>query len=139
MESYFFPGDATHGQAFIHLADLGGCFRSVVRLRTELAPCQTFVIGEQDVMSYMQLQEELGKMIHLKEWPAIRIPKSAAKAGAWVKDKLADAEHAPFIKPWMIDLADDHYAANIAQYRSQAGLGTASPSAGHSPSHDRIP
>ena len=66
-------------------------------------------------MSYEELQEELGKLIHGREWTSIRIPKTVAKAGAWVEEKLAhDEQHKPFIKPWMIDLADDHYAVMIA-------------------------
>jgi len=65
------------------------------------------------------LQEELGKHIHGKEWPAIRIPKVAAKAGAWVKDKLSGDEHSPFIKPWMVDLADQNYPVSVRQARAK--------------------
>ncbi len=43
-----------------------------------------------------------------------------AKTGAWVQDALPLAEE-PFIKPWMIDLADDHYALDIT--RAQEILG----------------
>ena len=37
-----------------------------------------------------------------------------AKTGAWVQDTLPLGEE-PFIKPWMIDLADDHYALDITR------------------------
>lgn len=33
LESYFFPGDASHGQAFVHLDDLIDCFQRVVAHR----------------------------------------------------------------------------------------------------------
>ena len=36
-----------------------------------------------------------------------------------VKDKLADVDDPPFIKPWMIDLADAHYAANITHAQTK--------------------
>src|SRR5687768_15040855 len=36
LESYFFPGDSSHGQAFIHLEDLVTCLQKVVELRHEL-------------------------------------------------------------------------------------------------------
>lgn len=122
LESYFFPGDKTHGQAFIHLDDLNGCFRAAVEHRQSLGPYEVFVIGEEDVMSYEELQDDLGELIHDKEWPAIRIPKTAAKAGAWVKGKLAsDEDDAPFIKPWMIDLADQNYPVSIQQAREKLG------------------
>lgn len=122
LESYFFPGDKSSGQAFIHLDDLVACFRRVIECRKELSEYQIFVIGEEDVMNYQELQEELGTMIHGNEWPAIRIPKTAAKAGAWIKDKLAsDEEDAPFIKPWMVDLADQNYPVSIKRARDKLG------------------
>lgn len=120
LESYFFPGDKTHGQSFIHLDDLAKCVQQAIQRRQELAPYEVLLIGEEDVMSYEELQDEIGKLIHDKEWPAIRIPKAAAKAGAWMKDKLAGSdEDGPFIKPWMIDLADQNYPVNIQRARRE--------------------
>jgi nucleoside-diphosphate-sugar epimerase len=39
-----------------------------------------------------------------------------AKAGAWVLEKLPGAD--PFIKSWMIDRANDHYALDITRARN---------------------
>jgi nucleoside-diphosphate-sugar epimerase len=118
LEGFVFPGDKHHGQAFIHIDDLIACFRQAIKCRHHLIPHEIFLIGDEDVMSYAELQEELGTMIHGKKWPTIRIPKVIAKAGAWAKDKLAGGEvEASFIKPWMIDLADQHYPVNIMRAR----------------------
>lgn len=118
MESYFFPGDKTHGQSFIHLDDAVQSIRSAIVQRDKLGDHELFVIGEEDVMSYEQLQDRLGELIHADEWPTIRIPKPLAKAGAWIKDKLASSEEdAPFIKPWMIELADQNYPVSIDRAR----------------------
>ena len=113
LESYFFPGDADHGQPFIHLDDLVGCVERVIEQRRQLGEEELFLLAEPDVMSYADLQERLGELIHGQEWPTIRIPKVVAKTGAWVKEKLAGEEDGAFIKPWMIDLADDHYPVAI--------------------------
>lgn len=121
LESYFFPGKKTCGQAFVHLDDLVSCFRAVVDRRGDLPGHSMFLIGEEDVMSYEELQEDIGRYLHGREWPAIRIPKAAAKAGAWVKEKLAGDDDAPFIKPWMIDLADQNYPINVRRAREQLG------------------
>lgn len=122
LESYFFPGDKTHGQSFIHLSDLVDCVRLSVERRKQLPSREVLVIGEGDVMSYEELQETIGELIYGHEWPTIRIPKAAAKAGAWIKDKLASSEReAPFIKPWMIDLADQNYPVNVRFARKQLG------------------
>lgn len=106
LEGYLFPGDPSHGQSFVHLADLIDCFVKTVQCRHDLGEKEIFLIGEPDILSYEDLQERLGKLIHGEEWPTIPIPKLAAKAGAWVRQKVPGQES--FIKPWMIDLADDH-------------------------------
>lgn len=122
LESYFFPGDKSCGQAFVHIDDLINCFRHVIDQRGELSPHEIFVIGEEDVMSYQELQQEMGTLIHGKEWPAVKIPKTVAKLGAWAKEQMAAKEEdAPFIKPWMIDLADQNYPVDIHRARTQLG------------------
>lgn len=121
LESFFFPGDATRGQAFVHLDDLVDCIRLTIANRHGLGPYEVFLIAEPDVMSYDDLQEQLGELIHGREWPTIRLPKTVAKAGAWVQDKLAGEAGEAFIKPWMIDLADDHYPIAIEHARRTLG------------------
>ena len=119
LESYFFPGDSDHGQAFVHLADLISCLQRVVELRSELKN-EIFLIAEPDVMSYAELQDQIGELLHHKEWPTIRIPKVMAKAGAWAQEKMGGDEKT-FIKPWMVDLADAHYPVAIGHARERLG------------------
>lgn len=120
LESYFFPGDASRGQAFVHLDDLIDCFQKVVAKRHQLEQQETFLIAEPDVMSYAELQETLGELLHGEEWPTIRIPKVVAKVGAWVQEKV-EGEEETFIKPWMVDLADAHYPVAIGRAREKLG------------------
>ncbi|HUE83429.1 MAG TPA: NAD(P)-dependent oxidoreductase [Pyrinomonadaceae bacterium] len=119
LESYFFPGDSDHGQAFVHLADLISCLQRVVDLRSELKN-EIFLIAEPDVMSYAELQDQIGELLHHKEWPTIRIPKVMAKAGAWAQEKMGGDEKT-FIKPWMVGLADAHYPVAIGHARERLG------------------
>lgn len=115
LESYVFPGDQTHGQPYVHLDDVVRCLRLTVASRNELGEREVFLIAEPEVMSHDELQETLGELIHGREWPTIRIPKTVAKAGAWLKEHVLGEEM--FIKPWMVDLADDHYAVAIDKAR----------------------
>ncbi|MCA9108530.1 MAG: NAD(P)-dependent oxidoreductase [Planctomycetaceae bacterium] len=117
LESHVFPGNTSHGQALVHLDDLANCFQKVVEHRKRLGGQDVFLIAEPDVMSYGELQDRIGELIHGTEWRTVRVPKVVAKAGAYIQEKLADEDDQPFIKPWMIDLADAHYAANIAHAR----------------------
>jgi nucleoside-diphosphate-sugar epimerase len=119
LESYFFPGDADHGQAFIHLHDLIDCFLKVVERRDLLASEELFLIAEPDVMSYAELQDQIGELIHGAEWPTIRIPKVVAKAGAWAQEKVLGQD--TFIKPWMVDLADTHYPVDVELAQERLG------------------
>jgi hypothetical protein len=67
------------------------------------------------------MQDRLGRLIHGRDWPTIRIPKVVAKAGAWAREKMAGEEEKTFIKPWMVDLADDHYPVVIDRARERLG------------------
>ncbi|MEW4453452.1 NAD(P)-dependent oxidoreductase [Bremerella sp. JC817] len=122
MESYFFPGNEKCGQSFVHLDDLAECIVSAVDRRNQLPPWKTLLIGEEDVMSYAELQEAIGRNLHGQEWPTIRIPAFVAKAGAWVKLRMASSkEDEPFIKPWMVDLADQNYPIDTTEAQQCLG------------------
>jgi len=115
--SHVFPGDLSHGQAFVHLEDVVGAFKQLVARRAELPLGETLLAGEPETMSYGQLQSELGRLIHGEEWTTESIPKAIAKAGAWLEEHVPGEE--PFIKPWMIDIADDHFELDISRAREQ--------------------
>lgn len=121
LESYVFPGDKSRGQALVHLDDLAECIARVIVRRGELQDEEMFLVAEPDVMSYDELQDQIGELIHGSEWPTMRIPKVLAKAGAYVQEKFSSEDDAPFIKPWMIDLADDHYPVSIERARTRLG------------------
>lgn len=70
-------------------------------------------------MTYGELQRALGKLLHDEDWVTRSIPKAAAKAGAWVENKVF-GEHT-FIRPWMVDTADEHYALDLTRARDCLG------------------
>jgi nucleoside-diphosphate-sugar epimerase len=119
LTSKVFPGDVSHGQAFVHRDDVVEAIATTVERRHRLGADETFVIGEPETLSYDQLQRAFGRLIHDEAWETRPIPKALAKAGAWVEDQVPGEE--PFIKPWMIDLADDHYALDITRARTVLG------------------
>ncbi len=111
--SHFFPGHPAHGQAFLHLDDLVEVFARLVTRRNQLAPELPLLVGEPETLSYDELQHTFGRLIHGEEWETIQVPEKIAEAGAWLQDQLPGEE--PFIKPAMIELADDHYALDISK------------------------
>jgi nucleoside-diphosphate-sugar epimerase len=117
--SHVFPGDSSRGQAFVSLEDTVAAFQQLVMRRAELPPGETLLIGEPDTPSYDELQRELGRLLHGEEWTTNSIPKALAKVGAWLEQHVPGEE--PFIKPWMIDIADDHFELDISRARQQLG------------------
>jgi nucleoside-diphosphate-sugar epimerase len=120
LVSRVFPGDTSHGQSFIHLDDLADVLDRLVERRVDLSPEQVLLVGEPETLSYDELQRAFGRLIHEEEWQTKEIPKAFAKTGAWFQDHMPFGEE-PFIKPWMIDLADDHFELDISRARTLLG------------------
>ncbi len=120
LTSHVYPADTLRGQSFVHLNDLLDAVLRVIERRATLPPETALLVGEPETMSYEELQKMLGLLIHGEEWNTFRVPAAVAKAGAWVQDHLPFGPE-PFIKPWMIDRAADHYELNIARARQILG------------------
>ena len=116
LESKLFPGDLSHGASFLHLDDLADAIFLCVQKRAELPPESIFLLGEEETMSYDALQKEISKLLTGKEMTTLRIPKSFAKFAAWMQNRLPFMKKT-FIKPWMIDLADENYTLDISRIK----------------------
>jgi nucleoside-diphosphate-sugar epimerase/uncharacterized membrane protein len=116
---HIYSGDLTHGAAFVHMEDMIEALVLAVERRKELPQVTTLLIGEPETLSYDELQRAISYQLHGKECRTYRIPKSLAKFGAWLQNLLPGVD--PFIKPWMIDLSDDHYALDISRARRLLG------------------
>lgn len=120
FESKVFPGDLCAGAPFLHLDDMGDvvavCFEKRKQLPNEL----TVLIGEEEALSYNQLQREISKLLFGKEMTTIRIPKWVAKIGAKSQNCLPFMKKT-FIKPWMIDIADSNYALDLSRTKQYLG------------------
>ena len=123
IQGYFYSGDTDVGQSMLHRDDMLEAFRRTVDRRAELPRETALLIGEPAALGYDALQDEIGYLIHGREdWPTLRIPKPLAAAGAWAQEKLEpvipdaiDGGEEPFVKPFMVRMADDHYALDISR------------------------
>jgi nucleoside-diphosphate-sugar epimerase len=120
--SRLYSGSTSHGQSFLHLDDLVDAIALVVERRAQLPPELPILLGEPEALSYDELQHTFARLIHGDDWETLEVPAQLApltKAGAWLMEQLPGAD--PFIKPWMIDRANDHYALDITRARNLLG------------------
>lgn len=114
LSSHFFPGDSSKGQAFLHLDDLVDAIDKLAGKRKEMPPQTVLLLGEPLTMTYDELQDQIGKLLYGHEWDSLKVPSWFAKFGAWIQQHTPFMRE-PFIKPWMIDFADDHYELDISR------------------------
>ncbi|WP_304053839.1 vitamin K epoxide reductase family protein [Nitrosomonas communis] len=125
FKSHLYAGDLMAGQAFLHKEDMVDLFVRVVDRRKQLPKANIMLAGEPEVMGYRELQNRIGHLIFgKKEWQTIDIPEFVAKSGAWLEEQAEpiipdaiDQGKKPFIKPFMIDLASDHYDLDSSRAR----------------------
>ena len=118
-KSYVYPGDLATGQSYLHLDDLVEAIVRLVERRKALPEELPLLLGEPDALSYGELQNEVGRLVHGTEWPTWEVPKALAKTGAFVEADVLGEDS--FIRPWMVDIADDHYAVDISRARELLG------------------
>lgn len=122
--SHLFPGDLSHGQSFIHRDDVVLAYEQVVSHRRELPPEVAILLGEPVTLSYDELQRAFGWFLHGEDWETHEFPKELAKLGSWVENGIPihiPRVEDPFIKPFLIDIADDHYALDLTRARTLLG------------------
>lgn len=121
--AHVFPGDPERGQAFVHLDDLCDAIARAIARRAGLPPDLTLLIGEPEVTTYGELQRRFARLLHGEDdWSTRSVPKPLAQAGAWLQDvaeavvpDAIDQGEGPFIKPFMVELADDHFEIDPAR------------------------
>ena len=116
FSSHLYSGETSHGQSFIHEDDLLDAIERAIGRRAQLPPEVAILLGEPETLSYDELQHTFLRLIHHASWETHNVPGPIAKAGAWVQDHLPGQD--PFIKPWMIDRANDHYALDVTRART---------------------
>jgi nucleoside-diphosphate-sugar epimerase len=120
LESRVFAGNIHHGASFMHMDDLVDALALAIQKRKSLPPELTILLGEPKTLSYDQLQRQISRLISGKEISTISVPKWFAAMGAWVQCHIPFIPK-PFIKPWMIALADDQYTLNISRAKQMLG------------------
>lgn len=129
LKSRVYSGDLSAGQAFVHKDDMVDAFVKVVENRHKLDRENILLIGEEKTESYQALQNRIASLIHgVEEWTTVRIPKFIAWPASKIEyegEKIIpdaiDGGKKPFIKPFMVHMASDHYELDLTRAREQLG------------------
>lgn len=117
--AYLFTGDIGAGQPYLHKADLVDALVRTVDRRKDLPRETVLLIGEEQTLSYEEMQQRIGLLIHNERWRTLVLPKGVTKLGSIVQEKVLGEE--TDIKAWMIENADDHYEIDISRARRLLG------------------
>jgi nucleoside-diphosphate-sugar epimerase len=120
FESHFFAGDITHGASFLHMEDLVDAIERAVDQRKSLPEHLVLEVGEEKTLSYDALQRRISSLLFGKEMKTFSLPKPLAKIGAFFQNIIPFIGPS-FIKPWMIDIADDHYELDCSLAKKWLG------------------
>lgn len=129
VKSHLYAGDTNTGQSFVHMEDATDAFCRVVDRADDLPDYNVILVGEDRTESYASLQNRIGALIHGEgDWKTYKIPRGLAKPAAWLEKEAEpvipdafDEGERPFIRPFMVDLASDHYELDIARAKEQLG------------------
>ena len=119
-KAHAYSGSLEVGQAFVHRDDMTDAF---VRGRPVGRAPGRDRDPDRSRRSATELQETLARLIHGEEdWTTLSVPKPLARLGTWVEVKAEplvpddlDQSEAPFVRPFMVDMADDHYALDTSK------------------------
>ena len=125
LQSHLYSGSTLVGQSALHRDDMLDALKRTVDRRARLPTNTEILIGEAQAVGYGVLQDRLGQLMHGADaWPTLQVPKPLAAAGAWVQGQLEplvpdaiDGGKPPFIRPFMVAMADDHFALDIRRAR----------------------
>ena len=124
ISARLYPASTAHGSTYVHRDDVINAIALAIEKRKDLPEEVILNIGDDETLTYQELQDIISTEIHGKKMPIIAIPMWFAKAGAFMQNLFSKA----FIKPWMIDLADDHFemdsssAKKMLDWKPEHGL-----------------
>lgn len=120
LEGHLYSGNLDVRQSYVHLNDVVRAFEACVANANKLSGYDVFNIGEPQAMTYDETQRAVARTLFDRPWATFEVPKPIARAGAWVEEVIP-IQHDAFVKPWMIDHADENFDLNIDKARVVLG------------------
>jgi len=117
ISARLYPANTAHGSTYVHRDDVINAITLAIENRNDLPEEVVLNIGDDETLTYKELQDIISTEIYGKKIPIIAIPKWFAKTGAFMQNLFGKA----FIKPWMIDRANDHFEMDSSKAKKMLG------------------
>jgi nucleoside-diphosphate-sugar epimerase len=116
--SSMYPGSVDRGLTYVHLNSAVEAFlRSIDAFRGK-SGVHRLLIGEDRPVTYLQIHRAAQRAFGRRQGRIRRIPRWLARVGArllgWMGQLLGTS---PFIRPWMIDFAGEHFEFDLRPTR----------------------
>ena len=116
---FFFPGDPKHGLTYVHLSDACDAIIATMQAQNLVGAGQhtRIFIAEEKPVSYHHIAKTTTSLLH-QSFLLVTVPKFVALIGAFF---LYLIEKNGFLKPWMIQYADEHYEMDVSKAKQLIG------------------
>ena len=122
MQALVYPGAVDRGLTYVHVDEAADAFLKAVEALEGSGGLHRLLVGEERPVTYRQINDAASRAFGYGERRLWEMPRFIARVGAWVLGwwaKLWGRE--PFIRPWMVDFAGEHFEFDLTETRRQIG------------------
>ena len=119
---YVYPGPVDRGLTYVHLEEVARAFELAAAKLRGRPGCHRFLIGQAEPVTYAQIHRQASRAFYGKVLPLVRIPAALAYVGAALRAAVMSGfGRRPFIQPWMIWAAGEHFEFDLTHTRRKLG------------------
>jgi dihydroflavonol-4-reductase len=120
--SSLYPGSVDRGLTYVHLSSAAEAFLRAIDAFRGKRGVHRLLIGEDRPVTYLQIHRAAQRAFGRRQHRIRRIPSWLARVGArllvWMGKLFGTS---PFIRPWMISLAGEHFEFDLRPTRQLLG------------------
>lgn len=117
-----YPGSVDRGLTYVHVSSVADAFLRSIDAFWGKRGVHRLLIGEDRPVTYLEIHRAAKRAFGRRPGRVRRIPKFLARAGAhilvWMGKLFGKS---PFIRPWMIDFAGEHFEFDLRPTRRSLG------------------
>jgi UDP-glucose 4-epimerase len=122
MQALVYPGPVDRGLTYVHVDAVADAFVRAVEAFAGDGGMHRLLVGEDQPVTYRQINDAASRAFGYGERPVYRVPAVLARLGAAVFGWWARLRgREPFIRPWMIEMAGEHFEFDLTETRRRLG------------------